>query len=208
MRITVHTFLTLDGVMQAPGGAEEDQQGGFSHGGWMVPFVDEDFNEIAASWFQRTDAVLLGRTTYEMMRPYWSSVTDPDNTAARALNHGRKYVVSTTMQSADWGDTTILRSLDDVRELTVQDGGELQVHGSAMLAGALHAAGLIDEYRLVTFPVSVGAGKRLLGDTAPASGYEVLISRTTGAGASYVELRPRAFQGGGAFSVEDGKESR
>ena len=135
MRITVHTFLTLDGVMQAPGGAEEDPQGGFRHGGWMVPFVDQDFNEIAASWFERTDAVLLGRTTYEMMKPYWSSVTDPDNAAARVLNDGRKYVVSTTMHSADWGDTTILRSLDDVRERKGQDGGELQVHGSAMLAG-------------------------------------------------------------------------
>jgi dihydrofolate reductase len=207
MRITVHTFLTLDGVMQAPGGAEEDPQGGFSRGGWMVPFVDQDFNEIAASWFQRTDAVLLGRTTYEMMKPYWSTVTDPENAAARVLNHGRKYVVSTTMQSADWGDTTILRSLDDVRALTVQDGGELQVHGSAMLAGALHAAGLIDEYRLVTFPVSVGAGKRLLGDAAPASAYEVLTSRTTGSGASYVELRPRPLRGGGEFTVQDGKES-
>ena len=91
--------------------------------------------------------------------------------------------------------------------LTVQDGGELQVHGSAMLAGALHAAGLIDEYRLVTFPVSVGAGKRLLGDAAPASAYEVLTSRTTGSGASYVELRPRPLRGGGEFTVQDGKES-
>ncbi len=112
MRTTVHTFLTLDGVMQAPGGAEEDPQGGFRYGGWIVPFVDQDFNEIATSWFERTDAVLLGRTTYEIMKPYWSSVTDPDNAAARLLNDGRKYVVSTTMQSADGGDTTILRSLE------------------------------------------------------------------------------------------------
>ena len=207
MRITVHTFMTLDGVMQAPGGAEEDRQGGFSHGGWMVPFVDQDFNEIASSWFDRTDAVLLGRTTYEMMKPYWSSVTDPDDSAARILNEGRKYVVSSTLQTADWGDTRILRSLDDVRDLKARDGGELQVHGSAMLASALHAAGMIDEYRLVTFPVTVGTGKRLLGDTAPPSGYEVVASRTTSAGATYVELRPTAFQGGGEFTVEEGRGS-
>ncbi len=205
MRITVHTFLTLDGVMQGPGGRDEDPRDGFANGGWMVPFADPDFGEIVESWFARIDAVLLGRTTYGLMQPYWSTVTDPDNVVARVLNHGRKYVVSTTMQQADWGNTTILRSLDAVRELKAQDGGELQVHGSAALATALHAAGLVDEYRLVTFPVTVGAGKRLFTGEAPASGYEVLASRTTSAGATYVELRPTSFQGGGAFTVEDGK---
>ena len=208
MRITVHTFLTIDGVMQGPGGPEEDPAGGFTNGGWMVPFVDETFGEIAESWFARTDAVLLGRTTYEIMQPYWSSVTDPANGAARALNDGPKYVVSTTMRSADWGDTTILRSLDDVRELGSRNGGELQVHGSAGLAASLHAAGLIDEYRLFTFPVTVGEGKRLFEADAPPRGYELITSRTTGAGATYVELRPTEFRGGGAFTVEGGRESQ
>ncbi len=208
MRITVHTFLTIDGVMQGPGGPQEDTRGGFAHGGWMVPFADDDFGEIVESWFARTEAVLLGRTTYGLMQPYWSAVTDPDNTVARILNHGRKYVVSTTMKSADWGKTTILRSLDDVRELKAQEGGELQIHGSAGLAAALHAEGLIDEYRLVTFPVTVGTGKQLFTAQAPASGYELITSRTTGAGATYLELRPTAFDGGGAFTVEAGRVSR
>ena len=131
MRITVHTFLTLDGVMQAPGGAEEDPQGGFSRGGWMVPFVDQDFNEIAASWFR---ADRRGAARPHDLRDDEAVLVDghrSDNAAARVLNHGRKYVVSTTLRRADWGDTTILRSLDDVRALKVQDGGELQVHGSA-----------------------------------------------------------------------------
>jgi dihydrofolate reductase len=207
MRITVHTFLTLDGVMQGPGGPDEDPGGDFVNGGWMIPFADQDFGQIAESWFARSDAVLLGRTTYGLMQPYWSTVTDPDNGAARALNHGRKYVVSTTMQEADWGDTTILRSLDEVRALKAQDGGELQVHGSATLATSLHAAGLIDEYRLVIFPVTVGGGKRLFTLEAPPSGYELITSRATSAGAIYLELSATAFQGGGAFTVQDGKEA-
>jgi dihydrofolate reductase len=207
MRITVHTFLTLDGVMQGPGGPEEDTEGGFGAGGWMVPFVDQGFGEIVEDWFAKTDAVLLGRTTYGLMQPYWSAVTDPDNVVAQVLNDGRKYVVSATMHHADWGDTTILRSLDEVRDLKASDGGELQVHGSAGLASALHEAGLIDEYRLVIFPVTVGAGKRLFASEAPPSSYELITSRTTGGGAMYVELSPTAFHGGSVFTVEDGKEA-
>jgi len=94
-----------------------------------------------------------------------------------------------------------------VRELKARDGGELQVHGSAGLATALHGAGLIDEYRLMTFPVTIGAGKRLFTSSAPASGYELLTSRTTGAGATYVELRPTPFTGGRSFTVQEGKLS-
>jgi dihydrofolate reductase len=207
MRITIHTFLTLDGVMQGPGGPEEDRDDGFANGGWLVPHFDQDVATVVDGWFARTGAVLLGRTTYEMMQPYWSTVTDPDNRGAAVLNQGPKYVVSSTLERADWGDTTILRSLDDVRALKERDGGELQVHGSAGLGASLHAAGLIDEYRLLTFPVTVGHGKRLFGTEAPASGYDVVASRTTAGGATYAELRPVTFAGSGTFTVDDGKES-
>jgi dihydrofolate reductase len=206
MLITCHTFLTLDGVMQGPGGQDEDTTSGFGHGGWMVPFADQDFGEIAESWFARADSVLLGRTTYELMKPYWSTVTDPDNGAGRVLNQGRKYVVSTTLREADWGQTTILRSLDEVEDLKAKEGGELQVHGSARLATALHQAGMIDEYRLVIFPVTVGAGKRLFPDSAAPNGFEVLTSRTTQSGGTYLELRPGGFHAGG-FVVENGREA-
>jgi dihydrofolate reductase len=150
--------------------------------------------------------VLLGRSTYEVMIPYWSTVTDPENVVARVLNDGPKYVVSTTLDTADSGDTTILRSLDDVRALKASGHGELQVHGSAGLASALHRAGLVDEYRLVVFPVTVGTGKRLFGEDASPSGYELLRARTTTAGATYVELCPAPFHAGG-FTVEDGREA-
>ena len=115
---------------------------------------------IVESWFARTEAILLGRNTYEMMRGYWSQVTDPANGVAAKLNHGRKYVVSNTMTHADWSDSTIVRGdiIGQVADIKKGDRGELQVHGSARLAEALHAAGLIDEYRLLVFPVTVGAG--------------------------------------------------
>jgi dihydrofolate reductase len=204
MHLTLHTFLTLDGVMQGPGGVEEDRSDGFSNGGWTVPYFDQDMGEIVDDWFSKTDAILFGRTTYELMKGYWPNVSDPDNRAAQMLNTRPKYVVSSTLQSADWGPTTILDSLDAVRALKAREGGELQVHGSAGLAAALHAAGMVDEYRLATFPVTVGAGKRLFTPEAPASGYEPIASRTTGTGVTYVELRPTPFTGG-TFTIEDGR---
>jgi dihydrofolate reductase len=208
LKLVIHTFLTLDGVMQGPGGAEEDPSGRFGCGGWLVPFSDADMGMIAESWFARTEAILLGRNTYETMRAYWSQVTDPANHAATKLNHGRKYVVSNTLTRADWGDTTILRGdvIRQVADLRNGGRGELQVHGSARLAQALHAARLIDEYRLLVFPVTVGAGKRLFTDGALPSGYTLLESRTTRAGAVYLVLTPKTFEAGG-LTVQDGREA-
>jgi dihydrofolate reductase len=208
MKLVTHTFLTLDGVMQGPGGAGEDRSGGFGRGGWLVPFSDADMGAIAESWFARTEAILLGRNTYEMMRAYWSQVTDPANGVAARLNHGRKYVASNSLASADWGEVTVLRGdvIGQVADLKKGGRGELQVHGSARLAQALHAAGLIDEYRLLIFPVTVGVGKRLFTDDAPPLGYTLLESRTTRAGAVYQVLAPKAFEAG-HVTVRGGKEA-
>jgi dihydrofolate reductase len=210
MKLVTHTFLTLDGVMQGPGGADEDRSGGFGRGGWLVPFSGADMGAIVESWFARTEAILLGRNTYETMRAYWSQVTDPANSAAAKLNHGRKYVASNTLTSADWGDTTVLSGdvIGQVADLKHNGGGrgELQVHGSARLAQALHAAGLIDEYRLLVFPVTVGAGKRLFTDDAPPRGFSLLESRSTRAGALYQVLAPTDFEVG-HVTVPEGREA-
>ena len=208
MRLTVHTFLTVDGVMQGPGGPDEDTTGGFTRGGWLVPFVDEDFGAIVDAWFARAEAILLGRTTYTMMCDYWSQITDPDNLVAAKLNGQRKYVASATLRDPGWQHTTVLSRdvIERVRELKQQPGDELQVHGSCGLAQALHQAGLVDEYRLLVAPVTIGAGKRLFAEDAPVSGYTLVESSTTGRGAVYSALRPTSFEVG-RFGVEGGREA-
>ncbi|MGK5673920.1 dihydrofolate reductase family protein [Micromonospora sp. URMC 106] len=146
MEISVHTFVSLDGVMQGPGGAEEDTSDGFTRGGWLVPHSQAGQLDCVDRWFRQADAFLLGRTTFELMRGYWPQVTDPDNLVATALNTWPKYVVSNTLADADaaWGNTSVLRGDDivaQVRRLKERPGGELQVHGSWRLVRTLHDAG-------------------------------------------------------------------
>jgi dihydrofolate reductase len=207
MKLTLHIFLTVDGVMQAPGGAEEDRTGGFAYGGWLVPFADQDMGMIVNGWFEKTDAILLGRNTYEVMFPYWSQVTDPGNIAGVKLNGQPKYVLSRTLRDPKWDNTTVLSGevTEQVTKLKNRQGGELQIHGSCALARSLHRAGLIDEYRLLVFPVAVGHGKRLFTDDAPATGFTLIDSATTSAGAVYSALTPAPFELG-TVEVAGGKE--
>ena len=211
MRLTVHEFISLDGVVQGPGGPEEDPANGFTAGGWAVPFVEgEEFGDVVTGWFARAGAILFGRTTFELMRAFWPDVTADDDPVARALNSLPKYVVSNTLTEAGWEPTTILRGdpVESVARLKDELGdrpGELQVHGCARLASTLHAAGLVDEYRLFTFPVTVGAGKRLFTPDAPPTGFRVLETRTTSSGGVYTALERAAFRRGD-ITVEDGRE--
>lgn len=208
MKLTVHTFLTLDGVMQGPGGGEEDTSNGFDRGGWLVPHVDDDFGRIVDAWFDQADEFLLGRSTYDMMETYWTEVTDTENRVATALNGLPKHVVSTSLTHPTWQNTTVISSdvVDAVSALKDKPGRELQVHGSWQLARTLHDAGLVDEYRLLVFPVVVGSGKRLFADGAATSAYTLLDSEVTSAGVIYQVLRPTVF-GTGEFMVEDGHEA-
>ncbi|WP_157007636.1 dihydrofolate reductase family protein [Agromyces laixinhei] len=214
MELSVNTFITLDGVMQGPGGADEDRSNGFTRGGWIVPNAADGQLDPVDGWFGNADAFLLGRTTFEMMREYWSQVTDPENHVATALNTWKKYVVSDTLSDADaaWGDTTVLRGdiVEQVRRLKEQPGRELQVHGSWQLARSLHDAGLVDTYRLLQFPVVVGDGKRLFADGAAPAGYRITESEVLTGGAGAVSLTLRQTEFGeletGAFVVRDGKD--
>ncbi|WP_326563947.1 dihydrofolate reductase family protein [Micromonospora peucetia] len=214
MEISVHTFVSLDGVMQGPGGAEEDTSSGFTRGGWLVPHSGDGQLDAVDGWFRQADAFLLGRRTFDMMRGYWTQVTDPDNLVATALNTWPKYVVSNTLSDADaaWGNTTVLRGgdiVEQVRRLKGQPGGELQVHGSWQLARALHDAGLVDTYRLLQFPVVVGDGKRLFADGAVPATYRITGSEVLGGGAVSLTLRQAGFDttGAGEFVVRDGREA-
>ncbi|GAA1116620.1 dihydrofolate reductase family protein [Nocardiopsis composta] len=209
MKLTVHTFVSLDGVMQGPGGPDEDASGGFEHGGWLVPHIDDDFGRIVDGWFDRVGEFLLGRSTYDMMRVHWSQVTDPEDKVAAALNGLSKHVVSTTLTEPAWQNTAAVISSGvpgAVAALKERPGGELQVHGSCRLLHTLHDAGLIDEYRLLVCPVVLGSGKRLFAEGAAASGYTLVHSETTGAGMVYQVLRPSAAFGTGDIEVEDGRE--
>ena len=209
MKLTVHTFVTLDGVMQGPGGPEEDTSGGFTRGGWVVPYADQDFGEIVGSWFTEADAFLLGGTTYRLFDSYWPQVTDPADAVAAKLNSLPKYAVSSTLTDPDWAGTTVIA--DDVvarvAALKQSEGRELQVHGSCGLIHTLHDAGLVDEYRLIVFPVVVGQGKRLFATGASAASFRLTGSRTTESGLLSLTLRPSGALVQGDHTVVDGRDT-
>lgn len=173
MKLTVQTFLTLDGVMQAPGGPDEDTSGGFPHGGWQAPFEDEAVGEYVTELNTHASAFLLGRRTFEIFRGYWPDQTDCGDPIATAINSRPKHVVSTTLAEADvtWRgehpDTAHLVTGDvvaAVEALKAQPGDELQVWGSGRLLETLLQHGLVDRFRLLTYPLVLGTGRRLFND--------------------------------------------
>jgi dihydrofolate reductase len=184
MKLTLTQFVTLDGVSQGPGSADEDRSDGFSRGGWMVPHMDQTFIDQAAAWLARADALLLGRRTYEAFADAWPQITDPDDPFTERMNGLPKYVASHTLTEATWSPSTILRGdiVTQVEQLKAEPGGELQLHGSARLAQTLLAAGLIDELRLVVTPTVLGQGRRLFPTEGPAIGMRVTHNTTTPGG--------------------------
>ncbi|MFE5715893.1 dihydrofolate reductase family protein [Streptomyces sp. NPDC056501] len=184
--LSLTQFLTLDGVHQAPGGPQEDPSGGFEHGGWSVPFGDEDFGQFMDDVFTRPTAFLLGRRTYDIFSGYWPKRTDPDDPVASKLNALPKYVATTTLESADWAGTTLLRGdvVKEVADLKESLGGEIQMHGSGGLARTLLDHDLIDTLRLLVFPVILGSGRRLFSDGVRPAAFRQTDARTTGSGIS------------------------
>jgi dihydrofolate reductase len=171
-KLVVGTFVTLDGVMQAPGGPNEDREGGFQHGGWLVPYFDEKMGEIMTDWTTRAGAFLLGRKTYEIFAGSWPKATDPGDEIATALNTRPKYVASRTLDKVDWNNSFLIKGdvAEEVAKLKAQEGGEIQVHGSGDLLQTLLKRDLIDTLRIWQFPVVIGTGKRLFGEgTIPLS---------------------------------------
>jgi dihydrofolate reductase len=191
MRLTLHTFLTLDGVMQAPGGPDEDRSGGFEHGGWSFPYGDDDFGAAVVSRFEHADAFLLGRKTYDIFSGYWPQHDNPADPVAGKLNRLPKHVASTTRTSFDWHNTHHVSDVvSEVTKLKEQPGDELQVHGSGDLAQTLIEHDLIDEYRLFVFPVHLGSGKKLFPDGAKAASLRLSSSSTTSAGVIIASYEP------------------
>lgn len=183
-KLVVTTFVTLDGVMQAPGGPGEDPSNGFTYEGWVVPFFDEAMGEQVTRWFTGAEDFLLGRGTYEIFFASWPKMIS-DDPVSQGINFKPKHVASRTLTSLEWDTAELLG--DDVpgavRALKDRDGGELQVHGSPGLIQTLLAEDLIDELRLIVFPVVLGQGKRLFGDGAIPRSWRLTSSSTTPSGA-------------------------
>jgi dihydrofolate reductase len=184
MRLTLTTFLSLDGVMQAPGGRDEDSSDGFHQGGWLVPYADEGMGKTVVEWLQQADAFLLGRHTYEIFASYWPKITDSADPIAGPLNRLPKYVASHTLTEVSWSGAELITGDVPARvaELKRQPGRDLQVHGSGKLAQTLMRHGLVDEYRLVTAPVVLGAGRRLFHDAARAAALRLTRNARTESG--------------------------
>ncbi|MFJ8650126.1 dihydrofolate reductase family protein [Streptomyces sp. NPDC093546] len=202
--LALTTFMTLDGVMQAPGGPDEDRSDGFEYGGWSVPFVDEEFGRFIDEVFQRVDCFLLGRRTYEIFASYWPKVTDENDPVASRLNTLPKYVVSTTLDHADWHNTTVLKGdlAEEVNRLKQRPGREIQVHGSARLAQSLLAHGLVDELNLLVYPVFLGKGRRLFPDGGTPTAFELTGHRTTTTGIAIQTYRTAGPAQFGSFELD------
>jgi dihydrofolate reductase len=193
MKLTTITNVSVDGVMQGLGGRDEDRRGGFERGGWALPLFDNEAEAFLSEVYQRADAFLFGRRTYEIFVGSWGAMPDPSvSPIAEALNTTPKYVVSTTLTDPRWADTTVLSGDVEaaVRDLKAKPAGELQVHGSGKLVRWLFDNQLFDEIILLTYPVIVGQGTRLFPDTGPDTALELVESRTTPLGVTIQVYRP------------------
>ena len=184
-KLVVGTFVTLDGVMQAPGGPDEDREGGFEHGGWLVPYFDEAFLGFMTAWTKRAGVFLLGRKTYEIFAASWPRSTDPSDEIAVALNTRPKYVASRTLGEVTWNNAHLIKGdvVEEVARLKSQDGGEIQVHGSSGLLQTLLEHDLVDTLRIWQFPVVVGSGKRLFGEGTIPLAFRLVETQQTATGA-------------------------
>lgn len=194
MKLTTVTHVSVDGVMQGLGGADEDRRGGFKRGGWALPlFVnDHEAGAYVNQVYQRADAFLFGRRTYEIFAGSWGVMTDSDNPIAAALNTKPKYVASTTLTEPRWADTTVLSGdvAAAIGELKAKTAGELQVHGSGNLVRWLFDNHLVDEITLLTYPVIIGQGTRLFPDTGSDTALDLVDSRATPSGVTIQVYRP------------------
>ena len=203
--LVVQAFVTLDGVMQAPGGPEEDPSGGFQYGGWSVTAWDETMMEVMSEAESEPADYVLGRKTYQIFAAHWPHVDDP---MGQKLTSSTKYVASNSLQGAEWANTVVLSgdAPEKVRELKAADGPPLRVLGSSDLIQSLAAADLVDEYGLWIFPVVVGKGKRIFGDDVAPAGFDLVDSRISTTGVLMTRYRKRGPVEIASFALEEPTE--
>ena len=203
-KLVVNTFMSLDGVMQAPGGPDEDPTGGFTHGGWGVNYFDDEMmGQMSES---SPYELLLGRGTYEIFAAHWPYDEGP---IADQLNSTRKHVASTTLERVEWNNSTLITGdvAEYVATLKGQDGPEVQVHGSVGLIQTLLEHDLIDEFRIWIFPLVIGTGKRLFGDGTIPAGLKLLDSKVSKTGVTINTYKPAGDINQGSFEFDEPTEA-
>jgi len=205
-KLIVGTFVTLDGIMQAPGGPEEDPTGDFAYGGWSVNYWDDMMNTFMTEFMEKPFDLLLGRKTYEIFASHWPYSEEP---GADELNRAKKYVASRTLSKVDWNNSTLLKGdvVQEIKKIKGQDGPELQVHGSGNLLQTLMKNDVIDAYRLLIFPVVIGSGKRLFDFGAIPSGLNLTDSRTSSTGVIMAVYEPAGEIKVGTFELDHPSEA-
>ncbi len=201
-RLIVTTFLTLDGVMQAPGGPDEDDGGGFTHGGWSVNYFDEQVGQFMEETMAQPFDLLLGRRTYDIFAAYWPDA--PADAGGKPLNDATKYVASRGRPKLDWAKSVLIEgdAVDGVAALKQQDGPELQVHGSANLIQTLLQHNLVDRFRLLVFPVVIGTGRRLFAEGTLPAGLKLVDSTVSTTGVVMGTYEPAGELVTGSFAQD------
>jgi dihydrofolate reductase len=205
--LILNTFLTLDGVMQAPGGPEEDGSGGFAHGGWSVSYWDEVMGQVMGEATSRPFDMVLGRKTYDIMAAYWPHA--PEEEGAKIFNDATKYVASRGRPTLEWQNSVLIEgdAAEGIAALKQEEGPELQVHGSGDLIQTLLAQDLVDRYRLWIFPVVIGSGKRLFAEGAVPSGLRLVGSKVSTTGVIMATYEPAGGIEVGSFALEEPGEA-
>lgn len=201
-KLIVSTFLTLDGVMQAPGGPEEDPSSGFAFGGWSVNYWDDKMGQVMGEGMSKPFDLLLGRKTYEIFAAHWPHATD--DPGAKPLNDATKFVASKTLRSLDWSNSVLIEGEvpEGVAALKKEDGPDLQVHGSGDLIQTLLRHELVDQFNLWTFPVVVGSGKRLFSDGTIPAGLKLVDNTVSSTGVVIGTYVPAGELVTGSFALE------
>jgi dihydrofolate reductase len=200
-KVIAAAFVSLDGVMQAPGGPEEDRSGGFELGGWTFPYFDEAAGEVMGELFAEPFDLLLGRKTYDIFAGYWPKAPNSETPIGQAFNAATKYVATRSDETFTWENTIALRgdAAAQVARLRQEDGPRLLIQGSSVLIHSLQARGLIDVYRLLIFPLVLGKGKRLLGEEALPQELKLQEHRTFSTGVMLATYTPSGEVRTGAF---------
>jgi len=184
IKLVVLSFITLDGVMQAPGGPEEDPTGGFRHGGWIAGYFDDFLGKVMVEQMSKPFDLLLGRKTYEIFAAHWPYVKTHGDPIAAGINKAKKYVASKALVKLDWSNSELIKGdvAKEVKKLKEQDGPEIQVHGSGSLIQTLLKHDLVDELWLKIFPITLGRGKRLFAEGTIPVGFKLVESKISPSG--------------------------